>query len=62
MATQGTAVASANTRTDPQNEWAVCEGTAQMHNMFGVDVNDNNGQDDLIRITNNANNNNNDRN
>ena len=42
----------------PKNEWAVCKGTSQMHNMFGADVNNNNGQDDQVSVA-SANNNNN---
>ena len=41
----------------PKNKWAGCKGTAQVHNVFDTDVNDNNGQDDLISITRIANNN-----
>ena len=40
----------------PKNERAVHKGTAQVHNTLGTDVNDNNGQDDLISITSNTNN------
>ena len=42
----------------PKNKWAAHKGTAQMHNVFGMDVNNNDSQGDLVSIASNASDNN----